>query len=87
MKAKNVSLMFAAATALLVVSGSVSAQSGKPASIELTLTSIAAGLTGGSGVLHLPTGQLSSRSLIDKASSTHFGGRRDQGCGQISNHK
>lgn len=56
MKAKNASFMFAAAAALLVVSASVSAQSGKPASIDLTLTSFAAGLTGGkgSGVLHLP---------------------------------
>ena len=56
MKAKNSSLMFAAAAALLVASASVSAQSGKPASMELKFTSVAAGLTGGkgSGVLHLP---------------------------------
>jgi len=56
MKAKNSSLMFAAAAALLVVSASVSAQSGKPASMEINFTSIAAGLTTGkgSGILHLP---------------------------------
>ena len=56
MKAKNASFVFAAAAALLVVSASVSAQSGKPASMEINFTSVAAGLTTGkgSGILHLP---------------------------------
>jgi outer membrane protein OmpA-like peptidoglycan-associated protein len=56
MKAKKASFVFAAAAALLVVGASVSAQSGKPASMELTFTSVAAGLTAGkgSGILHLP---------------------------------